>query len=347
MERPKTRTVYRRNASKPNTLELLSEPLKPLKATEILIRVHTVSLNYRDINILRGTNPWPTSDNGVPCSDAAGEVTAIGAEVTRFKVGDRVSPILDQKSITGQEQSREWLGGEVDGILADHVIFPEEKVVLIPGHLSWAEAACLPCAGLTAWSALAVGGELVAGKTVLIQGTGGVSLMGLKLAIAVGCKVIITSSSDAKLDKVREMAGGKKISTVNYSKTLDWEREVLRLNGGRGVDIVFENGGSSSLMKSIAATTKRGIISQIGYLGQQDPKDLNGLISLLIDRTVTLRGINVGSRLEFEAMNRVIDANEMNFEDIIDKTFSFDQAEEAFKYLKSQQHVGKVVIVIQ
>ncbi|KAE8446475.1 hypothetical protein EG329_011938 [Mollisiaceae sp. DMI_Dod_QoI] len=326
-----SRTVYRRNTSKINALDVLNEPRNPLKATEILIRVRAISLNYRDVNILNGTNPWPVSADGIPCSDAAGEVIAVGAEVSRFKIGDRVSPIFDQKSITGLEQSREWLGGEVDGVLSDYVVFSEEKAVLVPGHLSWAEAACLPCAGLTAWNGLAVGGELASGKTVLIQGTGGVSLMALKLASAAGCKVIISSSSDEKLEKVRKIAGSKRISTINYNTTPEWEHEVLRLNDGNGVDIVLENGGTSSLLRSFAATSKRGIISQIGYLGRQDPKDLDGLVSILIDKTITLRGINVGSRLEFEALNRVVSVNEMSFEDIIDKKFSFGETEEAFK----------------
>jgi NADPH:quinone reductase-like Zn-dependent oxidoreductase len=167
------RKTYRRDALKPNTLSLVIDLFENdvvLRPHEILIRIHAISLNYRDINILNGTNPWPTSATGVPCSDAAGSVSAVGSDVTRFDIGDRVSPIFDQKSITGQEQSRQWLGGEVDGVLATHVVFSEEKVVKIPEHLSWVEAACLPCAGLTAWSALAIGGHLVAGKTVLIQG---------------------------------------------------------------------------------------------------------------------------------------------------------------------------------
>ncbi|KAF2806844.1 NAD(P)-binding protein [Mytilinidion resinicola] len=351
---PTHRQVYRRDASAPNTLTLTTEPLPGLGATELpphslLIRLHAIALNYRDINILRGTNPWATLATGIPCSDAAGTVIAAGSGVTRFSVGDRVSPILDQASVTGREQSREWLGGEVDGVLATHVVFDEEKVVRIPEGLTFAEASVLPCAGVTAWSALAVGGEVGSGKVVLVQGTGGVSLLVLKLALAAGCRVIVTSSSDEKLEKVRRIAGryADLVETINYKTNPKWEEEAVRLNGGKGVDIVIENGGTSSLLQSIAATAKRGIVSQVGYLGKQDAKDLEGLISALIDKTVTLRGINVGSRLEFEALNQIVSASRMRFEDLIDKTFAFEEAEEAFGYLKSQKHVGKVVIEIR
>jgi NADPH:quinone reductase-like Zn-dependent oxidoreductase len=170
-----TRKSYRRDGrNSPQVLKLVEDDIEVKEPTDILIRVYAVALNYRDVNILNGTNPWPVSPSGVPCSDAAGEIIAVGRNVTRFAVGDRVCPIFDQYSITGLEQSRQWLGGEADGVLATHVVFPEEKLVKFPEHLSWAEAACLPCAGLTAWNALAYDGSLVAGKTVLIQGRCGV-----------------------------------------------------------------------------------------------------------------------------------------------------------------------------
>ena len=166
-----TRQVYRRHGTDfPQTLKLIDEEISLSEPTDVLIRVHAISLNFRDANILNGTNPWPVAPSGIPCSDASGVVIAVGRSVTRFSVGDRVCPIFDQKSITGLEQSREWLGGEVDGVLATHVLFSEEKIVKFPKHLSWAEAACLPCAGLTAWNALAYDGSLMPGKTVLIQG---------------------------------------------------------------------------------------------------------------------------------------------------------------------------------
>ena len=168
--------------------------------------------------------------------------------------------------------------------------------------------------------------------------------MAMKLAWAAGCRVIITSSSDQKLEQVRTMAGEDQVLTINYKTTPDWDKEALRLNNGVGVDIVLENGGTSSTIKSLKAVKKGGIISQVGYLGKQDPAHLDGLISLLIDKTVNFRGINVGSRQDFEQMNKVIEASKLRFEDIIDRKFSFEQADKALEYLWSGQHVGKVVI---
>jgi NADPH:quinone reductase-like Zn-dependent oxidoreductase len=173
---PTTRQVYRRSprstdgSSTRQSLILRDEPIPDLSPTSLLIHVRAISLNYRDANILHGTNPWDVAPHGIPCSDCAGLVIAIGTKVTRFNVGDRVTPIFDQKSITGYEQEREWLGGEVDGILATHVVFDEEKVVRIPDGLSWAEASLLPCAGVTSWSGLGLGRESMAGKTVLLMG---------------------------------------------------------------------------------------------------------------------------------------------------------------------------------
>ena len=345
----KERTVYRRSTGKaPHRIEQHLEALpSPLPPTSILVRVHAVSLNFRDANMVNGTNPWPVVEAGIPCSDAAGEVIAIGSHTTRFKTGDKACPILDQKAINGDEQGRQWLAGDVDGLLASHFVMDEQLCVKIPEHLSWAEASCLPNAGVTAWSSIVTEGRrLSSGQMFLLQGTGGVSMMALKLALAGGCRVFITSSSDDKLAQVREMAGGQGVVGINYMSTPDWDKEVLRLNNGVGVDIVLENGGTPSTLKSLRAVKKNGIVSQVGYLGKQDPSHLDGLISLLIDKAVNFRGINCGSRLDFERMNQVIDASKLGFEDIIDKRFSFEQAAEAIEYLWSGKHVGKVVVEI-
>ena len=344
---PKERTVYRRSkGSPPHKLEKHTESLpSPLPPTSILIRIHAVSLNYRDANMLNGTNPWPILDAGIPTSDAAGEVIAVGDDVTRFQTSDRVCNIVDQNSITGEEQYRIWLAADVDGMLATHVVLDEQLCVRIPQHLDWAEASCLPCAGVTAWSSIVSdANKLVAGQTIVVQGTGGVSIMALKLAVAAGCKVIVTSSSDEKLARIKDMWKGGQVQTINYNSTSDWEKEILRLNNGVGADIILENGGTSSTIKSLQGVKKGGIVSQVGYLGEQDPKDLEGFIPLLIDKAVNLRGINVGSRVDFEQMNKVIEASELSFEDIIDRRYSFEQSPEAFEYLWSGKHVGKIVI---
>ncbi|KAK4570423.1 hypothetical protein LTR86_002503 [Recurvomyces mirabilis] len=322
---PKERTVWRRNTAS-RSLACHTEPLPDrLPPTSILIKVHAVSLNYRDMNILNGTNPWPTLDDGIPCSDAAGEVIAIGDSVARFGVGDRVCPILDQLAITGDEQRRAWLGGEIEGVLASHIVMDQETCVRLPAHLPWEESACLPNAGVTAWSSLVDSSRnLRAGQTVLLQGTGGVSIMALKLALASGSKAIITSSSDEKLDKVRSQY--PQVQTINYRTTPSWHEKAVELNGGRGVDIVLDVGG---------------------YLSKQDVADLEGFIHLLIDKTANVRGINVGSRRDFEQMNKFIGASGLRFDDVVDETLPVSRLEEAFGALRSQKFIGKIVITME
>jgi NADPH:quinone reductase-like Zn-dependent oxidoreductase len=342
------RTVYRRSAGPaPYKLVKSTEQIpSPLPPTSILIKIRAVSLNYRDANIINGTNPWPVLENGIPCSDAAGDIIAIGSHATQFNLGDNVITHLDTALITGDEQDRCWLGGDADGTLATHLVADEGLMVSMPPHLSYAEAACLPNAGLTAWASII--GEntrsLEVGKTVLLQGTGGVSLMALKLALAGGCKVIVTSSSDEKLERVQKMAGLTEIGTINYANMPNWDEEAVRLNRGVGVDIVLENGGTSSLIRSLRAGRRRGVISQVGYLGRQNPADLDGLLPLLIEKTITLRGICCGSKLDFEKMNKMISATGLRFDDVIDRRYKFEEAEEAIKYLWSGKHVGKVVV---
>ena len=283
---PTSRRAFRRTDTE-ELLTLVTEALNyPLPSTFVLIKVHAVSLNWRDVNITHGCNPWPVIPNGIPGSDAAGEVIHTGRDVKHLKLGDRVTTNVDQASITGREQERCWLVADVDGVLADFVIFDEKILCKVPSHLGWNEASTLPCAGVTAWNALK---EMKMGNTVLIQGTGGVSMMALKLSRAAGCKVIVTSSSDDKLRQVRECYSSPPLLTVNYRTNQAWHEEVVRLNGGVGVDIVVENGGTSSLCRSIQATRRGGTISQVGYLGKQDGKDLEGLLPLLIDRRVNLR----------------------------------------------------------
>lgn len=348
---PQTRSVWRRTAGPPPyRLEQHNETIPdPLPPTSILLRIHAVSLNYRDANMLHGTNPWPVLERGIPCSDAAGEVVAVGAHAARFRVGDRVCPILDQASVTGEEQRRVWLAADVEGVLASHCVVEEQLVVEVPRHLGWVEAACLPCAGMTAWAALVnESRRVVAGQTVVVTGTGGVSMMALKLALAAGCKVIVTSSSDEKLAQLKQRFGqDRPLHTVNYKTTPAWAEEVVRINGGVGADILLENAGAAGTMQSLKAVKKGGIISQVGYLDDQNPKHLDGLIPLLIDKAVNFRGINVGSRLDFERMNELIAATGMRFEDVVDRKFSYDEAPDAFEYLWSGKHVGKVAMEMQ
>ncbi|KAL7621980.1 hypothetical protein AAE478_007481 [Parahypoxylon ruwenzoriense] len=325
---PKVKLVY----------EALPLPLNP---TSVLIKVHAVSLNYRDANIANGGNPWPVLPNGILCNDAAGEIIAVGEKVTTLAVGDRVSPVTDTEYISGRELGRSWLAADEDGVLTDYLVFDANKLCKLPAYLDWVSAATIPCAGVTAWAALK---EMRIGQTILIQGTGGVSSFALKLARAAGLRIILTSSSDEKLQQAKEKFSGPSFLTVNYVKNLDWHEEVLSLTDGIGVDIVVENGGASSLIKSMKCTRRGGIISQVGYLGKQTPSDLAELIPLIIDRRVVLRGINCGSKYDMEDFCAALSATQMQLHDIIDSIYPFEKAEEAIQYLWEGKQVGKIVL---
>ena len=267
-------------------VKLVTEDLPlPLAANSVLIKVHAVSLNYRDANIANGGNPWPVIPHGIPCNDAAGEIVAIGERVKILSVGDRVAPITDTENITGKESTRSWLAADEDGVLADYLVFDEEKLCKLPAYLDWIEASIIPCAGVTAWAALEGFGI---GKSVLIQGTGGVSMFALKLARAAGLKVILSSSSDDKLRDVAQRFTEPALLTVNYAQNKAWHEDVLKHTDGVGVDLVIEIGGAGSLINSLNCTRRGGTISQVGYLsGKQDLS--SELLSLLIDRRVNLR----------------------------------------------------------
>ncbi|OAG45201.1 hypothetical protein AYO21_00549 [Fonsecaea monophora] len=360
---PTTRKAYRRTddytPGKPR-VELVTEPLPlPLAATSVLIRVHAVSLNYRDANIANGGNPWPVTPHGILCNDAAGEIIAVGEGVRRFRVGDRVAPIIDTENLTGRESTRSWLAADEDGVLADYLVFSEEKLTKLPEHLDWAEASLIPCAGVTAWAALK---DIGVGKSILIQapattpssktnkktfkGTGGVAMIALKLARTAGLKVILSSSSDAKLGRIKAQFPTPPLLTVNYAKNPQWHQEVLDLTGGAGVDLVLEMGGTQTLVKSMKCTRRGGTVSQVGYLSKQSLDDLAEFVPVLIDRRIILRGINGGSKLEQEDLCAAISATQMRFNDIIDKVYDFTQADEAIEDIWQGRQVGKLVIQI-
>ena len=259
-----------------------------LHPTAVLIRVHAVALNYRDANIAHGGNPWPVIAQGIPGNDAAGEVVGAGSRVSLVRVGDRVAPITDSAFVTARSTGRSWLAANEDGVLATHVVFDETLVTRLPAHLDWVQASMLPCAGTTAWSALK--GAAI-GQTVLIQGTGGVSSFAVKLARASGLRIILTSSDDGKLGRMRARLGNgaPAIQTVNYRTHPAWHEEVLRLTGGVGVDLVVENGGSRSLVQSMLCTRRGGVVSQVGYLGGPQPEHLKEFVATIIDRRLNVR----------------------------------------------------------
>ncbi|KAL4729665.1 hypothetical protein ACLX1H_004086 [Fusarium chlamydosporum] len=353
MSQPTQRQAWRRTddyTKGTSKVKLVTEDLPlPLHPTAVLIKVHAVALNYRDANIANGGNPWPVTPNGIPGNDAAGEVVAVGNRVSLVSVGDRVAPITDTEFVTARSTGRSWLAANEDGILATYIVFDEKLITKLPEHLDWIQSSIIPCAGTTAWSALK--GATI-GQTVLIQGknsqrsrgTGGVSNFALKLARASGLRIILTSSSDEKLEQIKKQFGKPEIQTVNYRAKPEWQKEVLRLTNGIGVDLVVENGGSSSLVQSMECTRRGGIVSQVGYLGGPKPEHLKEFVSTVIDRRLNVRGINAGSKDDQDELMAAISATQMTFKDILDSTWSFDKAEEAIEYVWQGKQIGKVVI---
>jgi NADPH:quinone reductase-like Zn-dependent oxidoreductase len=307
---------------------------------QVLVRMRAASLNYRDLMTVRGRYARGKVRPGlVPLSDGAGEVVECGADVTRVAAGDRVAGIFMQGWIAGEiEEAYQAtaLGGALDGVLAEYVLFDQQGLVRLPDHLSFDDGATLPCAAVTAWNALYGARPLATGETVLVLGTGGVSIFALQFAHAAGARVIATSSSDGKLTQARAHGA---TDVVNYKTHPEWQEQVLELTGGRGVDHVVEVGGAGTLPRSVASTRVGGQVHLIGVLtgGEIDP-------AAVMRRTIVLRGIYVGSRAMFEAMNRAIALHRIS--PVIDRVFGFDEAREAFRHLESQAHVGKIVIRI-
>lgn len=308
---------------------------------QVLIRVRAASLNYRDHAIVTGNYfGGILVRDTVPLSDGAGEVVAVGRNVTRFKTGDRVIGTFFQVWVDGvpDRSALTALGSPADGMLAEYVVLDQDGVVRCPPHLNYEEAATLPCAGLTAWNALTVSGRLRPGNTVLALGTGGVSIFSLQFARMSGARVIVTSSADGKLARAAELGAA---GIVNYSKMPDWEQEVLRLTGGRGVDHVIEVGGAGTLAKSFQCVGYGGQITLIGVVAGREG-DTNPHPLML--KNASLRGIFVGSRAMFEQMNEAIEVNRMH--PVVDRVFDFTEAADAYDYQRSGRHFGKVVIRI-
>jgi NADPH:quinone reductase-like Zn-dependent oxidoreductase len=323
------------------TLKLLDAPVRQPGANEVLVRVRAVSLNRRDIYVIDGQYPMGPRASVVPLSDGAGEVAAVGPGVTRFRVGDRVAAIFFQSWISGRpgpDSAQSALGGALDGMLTEYVTLNEQGLVALPKHLSFEEGATLPCAGVTAWNGLATRGHMQAGDYVLLEGTGGVSVLGLQFAVAAGAKPIITSSSDAKLERAKSLGA---VGTINYKTTPDWEKAVLALTGGRGVQQVLEVGGKDTLPHAIASLGAGGNISLIGGLGGFGG-DVPSLA--LMGRNATVSGIYVGSRADFEAMNAFIEKHELK--PVVDRVFDFKDAQAAYDSMKKGDFFGKIVIRI-
>lgn len=320
----------------------LVERKKPTpKENEVLVKFHAASLNYRDLMMIKGWYNPKLKTPLVPLSDGAGEVVEVGENVTRWKVGDRVMPNFMQGWIDGEiefKKAKTALGGDLDGCLREFGTFDENGLVKIPGHLTYREASTLPCAAVTAWNALKVSGNLQKGETVLLLGTGGVSIFGLQFAKNMGAETIITSSSDEKLGRA-DVLGANHL--LNYKENPHWDDSVNVFTAKKGVDHVVEVGGAGTLQKSLNSVKMGGHIAVIGVLASGG-EDFNPVTILM--KAVRMQGIFVGSRKMFEEMNDFI--REHYIKPVVDKEFDFEQAKEALKYMESGSHFGKVVIKI-
>jgi len=322
-----------------NALHLAGRPSPQPGPGEVLVRIRASSLNYRDLMTVLDPESRGIPYARIPNSDGAGEVLAVGPGVTRFAPGDRVAGTFFQRWDCGPitaDAMASALGGAQDGVLAEEVVFAARGLVHVPAHLSFEEAATLPCAALTAWHALIEKGGLKAGETVLLLGTGGVSTCALQFAALHGARPIVISSSDAKLERTRGLGAWH---TVNYRATPDWDRTVLHLTDGVGVDHVVEVGGAGTLERSVAACRVAGHIALIGVLsgGQINPTPI-------MRKSLTVHGIYVGSRAMFDAMNRALAA--AGLRPVIDRRFAFDDARAAFHHMRAAGPFGKIVVTL-
>ncbi|WP_199621192.1 zinc-dependent alcohol dehydrogenase family protein [Paenibacillus alkalitolerans] len=309
---------------------------------EVLVKMRAVSLNSRDLGVIDGFYYPNLKLPLIPVSDGVGEVVATGEQTSRFQVGDRVSGTFSQKWISG-EPTEAWLhgllGGPLDGMLAEFAVLHEDGLVRVPEHLTDEEAAALPCAGVTAWQAIVTEGKVKAGDTVVVQGTGGVALFALQFAKLHGASVIVTSSSDEKLERAKQLGASY---GINYRQIPDWDKAVLEWTNGRGADHVVDLGGASTLNRSIAAVRIGGRISLVGILSGPTVEGVNLIPTF--QKRIRLQGINVGNRDMFEAMNRAITHNKLR--PVIGRIFPFDKSVEALNYMAKGTHFGKVCITL-
>ena len=319
---------------------VLRETADPgLSGNQLLVRVAAVSVNNRDLMVVNDRYGFPIPAGLIPLSDAAGVVEAVGPEVRRFKVGDHVAPTLQIDWIGGPARPEYWgsdLGGSLPGVLATKLALPETAFVPIPAHLSLEEASTLSCAGITAWSSLTRPEPIGASDTVLVQGTGGVSIFALQFAKAMGARVIATTSSSEKAEFLKSLGAD---IVIDYVRNPEWDQAAIAATNGQGVDLVVETGGPTTIGRSIAALRIGGRMALVGFSGGMGPA-LDPL--LLIGRGISIQTISVGSRTDFEDMNRLIEAHAIH--PVIDKVFAFEEARDALEHLAVRRHRGKIVI---
>lgn len=317
-------------------LKLVDREIYKPGPKQVVLKMKAASLNFRDLaNVLYGQYKRPY----VPLSDGCGVVHEVGEAVTRVKVGDRVAPSFFQNWISGRVEpagQATSLGGPIDGCLQEYMVLSEEGVTKVPSYLTDEEVATLACAGLTAWRSLIVEGEVKAGETVVVQGTGGVSVFALQFAKASGAKVIATSSSNEKLERVKALGAD---ATINYKETPDWAKEVRKITGGRGADHIVEVGGAGTFVQSLQAVRTGGHVSIIGVLSgvaQEVP------IALIMGGNIKVKGVTVGSRVMVEEMCAAMEINKIK--PVVDKVLPFQDARKAFELMQGQGHFGKIVL---
>lgn len=320
------------------TLEEAGEPT--VGPGEVRLDMRAWSLNYRDLMVAEGTYGGKRQPGLVPLSDGSGVVVEVGSQVADLKVGDKVATCFFRDWQEGEltaAKAKSARGGSIDGVLSERIVTPANSLVKIPANLSFAEAATLPCAAVTAWNALFDASDLKPGETVLVQGTGGVSIFALQLAKAAGARVIVTSSSTAKLEHAADLGADE---GINYRENPDWDKAAFEMTGGIGVDVILEVGGTDTLPRSLRSIRHTGRIAVIGVL-------TGGLVQFpigyLFSKNARMMGIYVGSREQFMAMNKAIETSDIH--PVIDREFCFEDASDALKFMQTGEHVGKIVIV--
>lgn len=326
------------------TLAITVNDIPPVAPEEVLVRIRAAALNYTDLLVYTGVNQ--ALPQIIPCSDMAGEVISIGSGVSSLKVGDRVAANrllahIDGELLTSMVR-QSATGSAIDGVLMEYRTFPAESLVIIPSHLSFEEGATLGCVGVTAYNCLFGEKPIAAGDTVLLLGTGAVSMFAAQYASAVGAEVIFTSSSDVKIAKLRQLGF---LKAINYTRTPQWHVEVLKMTGGLGVSHIVETGGQSTLRKSIECIRTGGYIHCVGFLDTTAPD--HGDLELTDNgfcKNYVVRGVFVGSVALFREMNQFISRHQL--QPMIDRVFPFDNVPNAYEYFKKQVHMGKVVIQV-
>jgi NADPH:quinone reductase-like Zn-dependent oxidoreductase len=321
-----------------DSLKFVDRPKAVPGSGQVLLRMKAFSINYRDLLVVNGVGHWRPAFGRVPLSDGVGIVSEVGRNVTMVKIGDRVAPIFYPKWLEGRAAVHKMegaLGGAAaDGVLAEYKLVDETSVVQVPAHLTDEEAATLPCAGVTAWSALRCFGDLSPGDSVVVLGTGGVSIFALQFAKCRGARVIVTSSSDQKLERAKELGAD---AGINYMKNPGWPSTIVELTNGVGAEYVVDTVGD--LKKSIATVRLEGTVAFVGLLcGMTAEIDL----VTFMGKSCHVEAVDVGSRQMFEAMNKAIAFHAMR--PVVDRVFGFSELREALNYLKEARHFGKICL---